>query len=269
MEFKGTAKRGAKTSNPQTLGQRATREVSKAIALVAKGSATFLLSDGSERTQMIKSQCISINAKTGKRERLRYIEGVAQLLMGKQINVDGNYAAYIVLRNGKLTTDDSTKIEYLQRHPEFGGMFYQYDPVDVAEKELALDDAIETATYFARKGLNDEEAKDLARLLKLPNIDQLEMSQIRIFLVSAARTSPEEFNTRREGKEARINSILAEVFDGGSILIDKGVLKYKAGGKAILDHLPNIGTDGQIDFIIRWIMTSADGSEFLETITDK
>lgn len=268
MEFTGTAKRGAKTSNPQTLGQRATREVSKAIAMVAKGHATFLLSDGSERTQMIKSQCISINKKTGKRERLRYIEGVSQLLMGKQVNVDGNYAAYIVLRNGKLTTDDSTKIEYLQRHPEFGGMFYQYDPVDVAEKELALDDAIETAVWYARKGLNDEEAKDLARLLKLPNIDELKISQIRIFLISAARTSPEEFNEKREGAEAKINAILAEVFDGGSVLIDKGVLKYKAGGKAILEHLPNIGIDGQIEFIIRWIMTSEDGQKFLKTIED-
>jgi len=268
MEFKGTAKRGAKTSNPQTLGQRATKEVSKAIAMVAKGHATFLLTDGSERTQMVKSQCISINSK-GKREKLRYIEGVNQLLMAKQINVDGNYAAYIVLRNGKLTTDDPMKIEYLQRHPEFGGMFYQYDPVDVAEKELALDDAIETAVWYARKGLNDEEAKDLARLLKLPNIDQLKMSQIRIFLISAARTSPKEFNQKREGEEAKINAILAEVFDGGSVLIDKGVLKYKAGGKAILEHLPNIGVDGQIEFIIRWIMTSEDGSNFLEDISDK
>lgn len=259
-------KHGPRTSKKQSTTSKAKDLVSKAITAQNKGSVTFLLRDGSERTQMIKSQCISIDKK-GQRLRLRYIEGIPELVYSKQGNVEGKHASYVVMRKGKLITGDKTLIKYLELHPSFGSLFYAYNPVDEAEKQLAIEEAVDDAVYYARKGLNDEEAYELAKLFKLPNIDALEMAQVRIFLVACARSNPEEFNTKREGSEAKINNILSNAFSAGSIEIREFKLAYKGGG-TILDRLPNIDQDGQVDFIIRWIMTDVKGQEFLEEITD-
>lgn len=261
-------KRGAagKAQQRQSITSRAKAQVSKSIAARKTGSVTFLLSDKSERTQMIKSQCVSVDTK-GQRTRLRYIEGFPELVYSKQGNVEGRNASYIVMRKGKLETSDKTLIKYLKMNPNYGGIYYAYDPVGEAEAQLALDAAVDDAVFYARKGLNDEEAYELAKLFKLPNIDALEMSQVRIFLVACARTNPTEFNERRSGSEAKINNIMSKAFKAGKIEIKNFTLGYKGGG-AILERLPNVGQDGQIEFIIRWIMTDEKGQEFLEEITD-
>lgn len=259
-------KHGPRSSKKQSTSTVAKKLVSKAITAKKQGSATFLLRDGSTRTQMIKSQCISVDKK-GNRTRLRYIEGMEEIIHAKQGNVEGRHASFIVMRKGKLITDDKTKIKYIKAHPSFGKLFYEYDPVKVAKDELALDEAIEDAIMYARKGLNDQEAYELAKLYKLNNIDSLHISQIRIFLKACAIANPEEFNERRVGSEAKINNILSKAFAAGAIEIKDTVLVYKGGG-TIVDRLPNITQDGKVDFIIRWIMTSEAGSSFLEDITD-
>ena len=259
-------KRGTKVNTPQTTSSKAKSVVSKAIAAPSKGAVTFLLKDGSERTQMIKSQCISIDSK-GQRSRLRYIEGIPELEYTKQGNVEGKHASYIVMRNGKLVTGDQTLIKYIKMHPSYNVLFYAYDPVGEAERQLELEEAIDNAVYYARTGLNDIEAYELAKYFKLPNIDALQASQIRIFLIACARTNPEEFNQKRTGSEAKINNILSLAFKAGKIELKDYALSYKGGGK-ILDKIPNIDQDGKIDFVIRWIMTDEKGQEFLNDITD-
>jgi hypothetical protein len=269
MEVGPTSRKHGPTgvaSQNQTTTSKAKKVVSKAIAVKGKGIVTFLLSDRSERTQMIKSSCISVDL-TGQRTRLRYIEGYTELEYSKQINVEGKHASYIVMRKGKLVTGDKTLIRYIKRHPNYGVIFYAYDPVGEAEAQLKLEEAVDAAVYYARTGLNDEEAYELAKFFKLPNIDALQIAQIRIFLIACARENPEEFNEKRAGSEAKINNILSKAFKAGKIEIKDFSLKYKGGG-AILDRLPNIDKGGKIDFVIRWIMTDEKGQEFLEEITD-
>ena len=93
------------------------------------------------------------------------------------------------------------------------------------------------------------------------------MEQVRIYLVACARANPDEFNEKRSGAEAKINNILSKAFKAGKVELKDTALSYKGGGK-IVDRIPNVDHDGQIDYVIRWIMTDEKGQEFLEEITD-
>lgn len=259
-------KHGPRTSKPRSTANKVKDQVSKAIAVANKGVVTFLLCDGSERTQMVKSQCISVDSK-GQRTRMRYIEGIKELEYAKQVGIEGKNAAYIVMRKGKLTTGDQTLIKYLKMHPSYDVLFYVYDPVQVAKDELARDEAVDNAVWYARVGLNDEEAYELAKLLKLPNIDSLQMPQIRIFLKKCAMADPKEFNEKRVGSEAKINNLLSKAFESGSVEFKGNSLMYTGGG-IILDKIPNVENDAKMEFVVRWIITDLKGQEFLENITD-
>ena len=146
------------------------------------------------------------------------------------------------------------------------GVFYEYNPVKQAKENLEVEMSRDEAKYMASKGLTEEEAYRVAKLLKLQNIDQLSDFEIRMFLRSYADQSPKEFNNLIQSPEPEMNDILIKAIGSGIIEVssDGKMLSYKGGGK-VLD-LPNLDTEAKMQHIIRWGLTEKDGADFFDVI---
>lgn len=252
---------------PKETALEASRREAASARRLGSGAVVFQLLRGKTRTHMIKSRCIA--TENGQQVSLRYIRGMSEIIEEKQGNVAKSGRA-IVLRGGKIVASDSALKEFLRRHPDNrangGASFYEFDPVRQAEDKLKLEDARDKARFMAGQGLENKEAYRIAKLLRLPNIEILDDSEIRVFLRDFASRDPDTFNELAASPEPEMNDILMEALSKNQITFSKNNQSLDFVGGGIILDLPKLKKDAQIEFIIRWGLTEKLGEEFFNTI---
>ena len=263
----GPVKRSDKPKEKQSASQLARKKTAEARAL-GKGSVVFQLTKGKTRTHIVKARCIAIEA--GQLISLRYFRGISEILESKQKGLEGKTAKAIVFRMGKIVGSDEALKKYLRRHPDNvkngGNVFYEYNVVQEADKNLKIELARDKAKFMAAQGVSDVVAYQLAKMIGIDNIDSLSDSEIRIFLRNYADHSPEDFNDMIESPQPEMNDVLAKAISSGLIVFsrDNKSLMYSGGGDIVA--LPALDRDGQIEHVIRWGLTDKLGEEFFDTL---
>lgn len=232
------------------------------------GSIVFQRIDGKQGTQIIGGRCIA--TEKGSKIALRYIPGVKQIEEDRQGNLAGLKPRAIVMREGKIVTEDKTLIEFLNRHPgnrdNGGTLFYEYNADKAAQQLLNEDLLRDEARFMASKGLSEAQVYALCKAIKTPSIEQLSEAQLRVDLRTFAGNNPRVFLDLIESPEPEVLAALSIAFAEGKVSLSDDGHKFMWSGGSIITNLPNLDPNARMDYLVRWMLTDKTGADILEVL---
>lgn len=158
----------------------------------------------------------------GKRNRaLRYASNQLSPFIDEQ---DGEIIREsIVFKEGVLQVPENKPelLKFLRLHPDFGRVFYEWDPAAEAEERINRENLVLDAQIAARE-LSIEKMASIIRMFTDKNVDKMDSKEIKWECMQIAKNYPDEFLDAIDDPDLELDDIATRAIRDGFVSVRNG-----------------------------------------------
>ena len=170
---------------------------------------------------------------------LRYASNQISIFEDEQIG-DVSLPA-IIFSNGRLDVrkEDQVLQEFLEKHPDNGKVFVEFDPGAQAEKELDRVE-LELEAMSAVRDLDFEDLEAIARSVIKGRINNMTSKEIKRDMLMWAKANPERFMSLLNDENLKLRNLAIRAVEAGVIMVDQDqrTVKWGKGKKEKIVTVP-------------------------------
>lgn len=227
-----------KTANQSTKGTPAAPTASKATAKVEETINYYSKPSWVFESMTIKPTVLKLpnnnlraeNPKTGRHEAIRYCENEDSIWVKDQGATVKKGFIYFEDGTLEVSSDETTKLDFLFHHPEYGNTFRLLD----RERDAKVSLADQQLSFEAQSMAFKADIKELQVIARAKGLDYESEVLCRNAMAEYARQQPKEFLEAFDSELIKIISMLKQAENEGIISFNGSQLRWTDTNKALI-----------------------------------